>query len=130
MSLCYYFLSVICSIYSINSSKIIFKWSLPLTSMKFFTSSSFFNASVAVIFLFSSSSVTISSSKFLQFTNHHIRVEKTGKLKWKNVKVKVKKYVKFNMHVFLFFPTNHRVSASKRKFLLKMLTRCSKKCPL
>ena len=79
MSLCYYFLSVICSIYSINSSKIIFKWSLPLTSMKFFTSSSFFNASVAVIFLFSSSSVTISSSKFLQFTNHHIRVEKTGK---------------------------------------------------
>ena len=79
MSLCYYFLSVICSIYSINSSKIIFKWSLPLTSMKFFTSSSFFNASVADIFLFSSSSVTISISKFLQFTNHHIRVEKTGK---------------------------------------------------
>ena len=79
MSLCYYFLSVICSIYSINSLKIIFKWSLPLTSMKFFTSPSFFNASVTVIFLFPSSSVTISSSKFLQFTNHHICLEVTGK---------------------------------------------------
>ena len=55
------------------------KWSLPLTSMKFFNSSSFFNASVAVIFLFSFSSVTIYSSKFLQFTNHYIRVEVTGK---------------------------------------------------
>ena len=47
--------------------------------MKFFTSSSFFNASAVVIFLFSSSSVTISGSKFLQFTNHHNRVEVTGK---------------------------------------------------
>ena len=55
------------------------KWSLPLTSMKFFNSSSFFNASVAVIFLFSFSSVTIYSSKFLQSTNHYIRVEVTGK---------------------------------------------------
>ena len=47
--------------------------------MKFFPLSSFFNASAAVIFLFSSSSVAISGSKFLQFTNHHIRVEVTGK---------------------------------------------------
>ena len=49
--------------------------------LKFFTSSDFFNASAAVIFLFPSSSVTIcgSGSKFLQFTNHHIRVEFTGK---------------------------------------------------
>ena len=79
MSLCFYFLSVICSTFSINSLNIIFDWLLPLTSMKLSTSSSFFNASVAVIFLSSSSSVAISSSKFLQFTNHHIRVEVNGK---------------------------------------------------
>ena len=48
--------------FSITSLKIIFKWSLPLTSITFFTSSSFFNASDVVIFLFSSSSVTISGS--------------------------------------------------------------------
>ena len=43
-------MSFICSKFSINSLKIIFKWSLPLTSTKFFTSSSFFNVSDAVIF--------------------------------------------------------------------------------
>ena len=47
--------------------------------MKFLTSSSFFNVSAVFIFLFSSSTVTISVCKFLQFTNHHIRVEVTGK---------------------------------------------------
>ena len=49
------------------------------TSMEHFTSSSFFNASAAVVFLFSSSSVTIFGSKNFQFTNHQIRVEVTGK---------------------------------------------------
>ena len=54
-----YFKSFVCVTFSVNSLKIIFKWSLPLTSMKFFISSSFFNAFAAVIFLFSSLSVTI-----------------------------------------------------------------------
>ena len=63
MPLCNYFLSVICSTFLINTIKIIFKWSLPLTPMKFFTSSSFFNASVA-IFLFSSSFVTSLAPNF------------------------------------------------------------------
>ena len=64
----FWYLTVICSTFAPH-----------LTSMKFFTPSSFFNASAAVIFLFSLSSVTVSDSKFLQFTNHHIRVEVTRK---------------------------------------------------
>ena len=60
-------MSFICSTFSIDSLTIMFKWLLPLTSVKFFTSSSFFNTSAAVIFLFSSSSATIpvSSSDWL-----------------------------------------------------------------
>ena len=36
IALCFWFLSFIFSTFSINSLKTIFKWSLPLTSMKFF----------------------------------------------------------------------------------------------
>ena len=74
------------------------KWLLPLTSMKLFTLSSFFNAPAAVIFLFSSSSAPLridwlpwhlvgsgllnwskTLSKLIQFTNHHFLVDVTGK---------------------------------------------------
>ena len=58
ISFCFWFLSVICPTFSINSLNIIFKWSLPLASINFLTSSGFFNVS-PVIFLLSSSSVTI-----------------------------------------------------------------------
>ena len=92
ISLSFWFLSFICSTFSINSLKIIFKWSPPLTSMKCFTLLSFFNACLLSFFsrlhlLLSSGSVTIFcyylngskvSSKFL-FTNHHIWVGVTGK---------------------------------------------------
>ena len=100
ISLSFWFLSFICSTFSINSLKIIFKWSPPLTSMKCFTLLSFFNACLLSFFnacllsffsrlhlLLSSGSVSIFcyylngskvSSKFL-FTNHHIWVGVTGK---------------------------------------------------
>ena len=58
----FYFELHLLGIFLIESLKIMFKWSLPLTSMKFYTLSNFFNTSAAVIFLSSSSSATISGS--------------------------------------------------------------------
>ena len=81
MLLCFWFLSLLYSTFSVNSLKIIFRWSLPLTSMNF----SIHQASLMLLtlLLFYSHLLAASlnwskvASKFLQFANNHIHVEVT-----------------------------------------------------